>query len=131
MRRPVPAPATHRRADDQRHRHLVVVHLAELRDPVHDLVEPERDEVPEHDLEDRPLAPQCHPGGDAEERRLADRGREDAIGVRVAEALCDLEGPPVRVEDVFAEEDDVVALGEDRVQGLVQHLDAALLLRGA
>ena len=129
MRRPVPAAAAHRRAHDERHRHLVVVHLAELRDPVDDLVEAERDEVAEHDLEDRPLAPQRHPGGDAEERRLADRGREDAVRVRVAEALRDLERPAVRVEDVLAEEDDVVALGEDRVQRLVEDLDAALPLR--
>ena len=79
VRRPVPAPAAHRRAHDERHRHLVVVHLAELRDPVHDLVEPEGDEVAEHDLEDRPLPAQRHPGGDAEERRLADRRREHAV----------------------------------------------------
>ena len=109
VRRPVAAPRAHRRAHDERHRHLVVVHLAELRDPVHDLVEPERDEVAEHDLEDGPLAAQRHSGGDAEERRLADRGREDAVGIRVAQPLRHLERSAVRIEDVLAEENDVVA----------------------
>ena len=127
MRRPVAAAAAHRRAHDERHGDLVVVHLAELRDPVDDLVEAERDEVAEHDLEDRPLAAQRHPGGDAEERRLGDRGRQHAVGVGVAQALRHLEGAAVRVEDVLAEEVDVVALGEELVQRLVQDLDAALL----
>ena len=61
VRRPVPAARAHRRPHDERHRHLVVVHLPELRDPVHDLVEAERDEVAEHDLEDRALPAQGHP----------------------------------------------------------------------
>ena len=82
VRRPVAAAGAHRRADDERDGDLVVVHLAELRDPVHDLVEAERDEVAEHDLEDRPLAAQRHARRNAEERRLADRGREDPVGVR-------------------------------------------------
>ncbi len=126
VRRPVAAARAHRRSHDERHGHLVVVHLAELRDPVDDLVEPERDEVAEHDLEDRPLTSQRHPGGDAEQRRLADRRREDTVRVRVAEPRRHLEGSAVRIEHVLTEEDDVVALREDRVQRLVQHLDAAL-----
>ena len=67
--RAVAAAAAHRRPHDERHAHLVVEHLAELADPVHDLVEAERDEVAEHDLEDRPVAAHRHAGGDAEEGR--------------------------------------------------------------
>jgi len=115
VRRPVAAAPTHRLAQDRRHRHLVVVHLPELRDPVDDLVEAKSDEVAEHDLEDRPLSAKRHPGGDAKERRLADRRRDDAIRVRVAQALRHLEGAAVRIEDVFSKEVDVVACSEDLV----------------
>ena len=79
VRRAVAAAPTHRRPHDERHSHLVVEHRAELRDPVHGLVEAERDEVAEHDLEDRPPPAQGHAGGDAEDRALRDRRRDHAL----------------------------------------------------
>ena len=125
VRRPVAAAAAHRRPHDERDGHALVEHLAELRDPVDDLVEAERDEVAEHDLDDRPVAAQREPGGDAEDRRLADRRREHAVGPAGREPLADLEGAAVRVEQVLAEQVDVVALLEDRVERAVQLLGAA------
>ena len=127
VRRPVAATAAHRRAHDERHRHLVVVHLAELRDPVDDLVEAERDEVTEHDLEDRSLPAERHPGGDAERDASLIGVVITRSGYASLRPLRHLERAAVRIEDVLAEEVDVVPRREDLVQRLVQHLDATLL----
>ena len=128
MRRPVASPPPHRRSHDQRHGDLVVVHLPELRDAVHDLVETEGDEVAEHDLEDRAEPAQRHPGGDTEHPALADRGRQHPLGEAVAQTLRHLERTAVGIEHVLAEQVDVRARLENVVQCLIQDLHAALRL---
>ena len=124
----VAAAPAHRRAHDERHGRLLVEHLAELRDPVHDLVEAEGDEVAEHDLDDRPVAAQREAAGDPEHPGLGDRRRQDAVGPARAEAGAHLERAAVRVEQVLAEEVHVVAALEDVVEAGVQDLDTALSL---
>jgi hypothetical protein len=115
VRGAVAAAAAHRGAHDERHRHPVVEHRAELRDPVHDLVEPERDEVAEHDLQDRAIATEREARRDAEHGRLADRRRQHAVGPARGEPLAELERAAVRVEQVLAEQVDPLVALEDLV----------------
>ncbi len=124
VRRAVAAATAHRRAHHERHRHLVVEHLPELRDAVDDLVEAERDEVAEHDLEDGAPTAQRHAGGDTEQRRFGDRGRQHAVGPAVGEPLAHLERAAVGIEQVLAEQDHVVPTLEEVDERAVEHLDA-------
>ena len=70
----------------------------------------------------RSAIPAATPKSDASEIGVG------TIRVGVAQALRDLERSAVRIEDVLTEQVDIVALGEDLVQRLVQDLHAALLV---
>ena len=77
--RSVAASASARRADDQRHRH-VLEHTGELHRMVVQLVHRQRQEVGEHDLGDRPITGQRKADGRADDARFADRSRDHAAG---------------------------------------------------
>src|SRR5439155_20011368 len=78
----------------------------------------EREEVAEHDLDDRPEAGDSRPERSAGERQLRDRRVEDAVGsILVVEAGRRREHAPSD-GDVFTEKDHTLVGGELLVEGV-------------
>ncbi len=78
--RPVAAPPAHRRANDERHAHLIIVHPAKFGRVVDDLVGNQGDEIAKHDLDHRTQTAQRHAGGHANDSRLGNGCGQDAFG---------------------------------------------------
>ena len=105
-----PAPTTER--IDERHADLLLRQEPVLRRLVDEAVHREREEVAEHDLDDRSQAVHRRAERGARERQLGDRRVEDALGaVLVVEARGRGEDPPGD-GDVLAEEDHALVGGE-------------------
>ena len=128
VRRAVTAAAAHRRADDDRARHAAVVHAAKLRRVIQELVEAERQEVAEHDLDDRPSPAEREPVRDTDDAGLADRRVQHAVGMVVRQAARRLERAAVRRADVLAEQQCTRVLGEPVAQ---RSVDGRKLRAGA
>src|SRR6266545_1778499 len=120
VRWPVAPVAAYRTADDQVHRDPAAVHGHRLRGEVEDLVEPEGDEVTEHDLDDRPGSAQRHARRNTQDPALADRRGDHRVRVRGGEPPADLEGAAVGVENVLAQKADPGVLSENGVQRPIQ-----------
>ena len=120
---PVPSMAARRHAHDDGTGDLSAVDGGVLGDVVDDLVEGERHEIAEHDLDDRPVAGHREPGSHAHDGRFADRRRQHPIGIGGGQAARDLEGAAVGVRDVLAQHQHAGIGLEEMVQGGVQLSD--------
>ena len=91
-------------AEHERHRQLAAGHEVRLRRLVDELIERERDEVDEHDLDDGAEARLRRPDGDPAHRALADRRVAHALA---AELVRESGGREIRAAlgDVLAEDD--------------------------
>ena len=99
------------------------VDVVELGGHVHELVDAERDEVHEHDFDDRPRAGDGGADGHAGEGGFGNRGVADALGtVFFDKAARDAEGAAVG-GDVLAHEEDAGVVGQGAVQGALDELD--------
>src|SRR5690242_8464731 len=81
----VAAPPAHRRPDDERHARCAAREERKLCRMVCNLVEGERQEVAEHDLDDWRRSCESGAATSADDRRLADRGVDDAAGMFLAQ----------------------------------------------
>ena len=114
------------RPQHQRHRQLAARHEVRLRRLVDELVEGERDEVDEHDLDHRPQARLRRADRDPGDRRLADRRVADALG---AELLGQPGGraPRAALGDVLAEDEDALVVAHLLGQRLRDRLEVRRL----
>ena len=95
--------AAARRAHDDRHGRAPAVPVAKRRRLVDDLIETARDEVGELHLGNRPVAAQRGADADADDRRLGDRGVDDAhlaelVGQPLGDAECAAVGSDILAE---------------------------------
>ena len=68
------------RAQDHRHFELAAGHVVNLRRLVDHLIHRQRDEIAEHDVDDRPHASHRRADADAGDARLGNRRVDDALG---------------------------------------------------
>ena len=114
------------RTQHHRHRQLAARHEVGLRGLVDELVERERDEVDEHDLDHRPHAGLRGADGDTAHGRLADRRVAHALGAELLrQADRRLVGPALG--DVLADHDDALVVAHRPRQGGVHLLDEGRL----
>ena len=107
MLRPAALACAALRAEDERRGELATRHEVRLRGLVDELIERERDEVDEHDLDDGAHAGLRQPDRDAADRGLADRGVAHALH---AELFREPRGraPGAALRDVLPEDDDAL-----------------------
>ncbi len=101
-----PARGAHRRANDERHLPRAARHVMDLCGLVDDLIHDERQEIAEHDVDDRTQTGHRRADAEAREARLGDRGVDDALRSELLDQpLHDLERG-ARFGDIFAKQDD-------------------------
>src|SRR5690242_18020599 len=96
---------------------------------IQELVEAERDEVAEHNLDDRAAAAERKPVRDADDAGLADRGIEHALRMVVRQTARRLERTAVRRTDVLTEQQHALVFGEPGSQRAVDRRELRAGLR--
>src|SRR6266851_6735531 len=120
---PVTPSSAHRGPDHQRYSHLIVVHPAIFPDVIDDLVGSQHQKIAEHDLYNRAETANGHPCGDRGESSLAQRCGQHSFRKLTGQTLCHFEGTAVRVQHIFAQNDDTRILAEHFVQSRVERTE--------